>query len=197
MAHFNLLSIIAIFERNHNLTHTLFMDVFFEFLKLLVPAAVVLYGMFLVVKSFIQKELDASKLEIKSKHTEVILPMRLQAYERICLFLERIAPNNLVVRVRDNSFNAAQFHHALVNDIREEYNHNLSQQIYVSDNAWHMVKKAKEEIIAVVNQSADGLAADAKSLDLAKRIFEKMLDKQADPTLIALRQIKEEVRALY
>jgi hypothetical protein len=173
------------------------MDIILEFAKLLIPAAAVLYGMFLVVKSFIQKEIDKGHIEVKSKNSEVILPLRLQAYERICLFLERIAPNNLVVRVRDNSFNAGQFHHALINDIREEYNHNLSQQIYVSDKSWNLVKGAKEEIIALVNQSAEGLASDAKSLDLAKRIFQKILDKKADPTVVALTQIKEEVRSLY
>ena len=173
------------------------MDIIVEFAKLLIPAGAVLYGMFLVVKSFIQKELDKAQVEIKSKNTEVVLPLRLQAYERICLFLERIAPNNLVIRVRDNSFNAGQFQHALIHEIREEYNHNLSQQIYISNNAWNLVKNAKEEIIAVINQSAEGLASDAKSLDLAKRIFEKMLDKQVDPSVVALTQIKEEVRSLY
>ncbi len=173
------------------------MDPLLEFAKLLVPAAVVLYGMYLVVKSFIQKEMDKALIDIKSKNIEVILPLRLQAYERISLFLERIAPDNLVIRVRDNSFSAGQFHQALVKDIREEYSHNLSQQIYVSDNAWNLVKSAKEEIITVVNQSAQGLAADAKSLELAKRIFEKMLERKADPTTIALSQIKKEVRTLY
>jgi DNA-binding Xre family transcriptional regulator len=173
------------------------MDIILEFAKLLIPAGAVLYGMFLVVKSFIQKELDKATVEVRAKNTEVVLPLRLQAYERICLFLERIAPNNLVIRVRDNSFNAGQFHHALIHEIREEYNHNLSQQIYISNNAWNLVKNAKEEIITVVNQAAEGLAADAKSLDLAKRIFEKMLDKPADPSVVALSQIKEEVRSLY
>lgn len=173
------------------------MDLLLEFAKLLIPAATVLYGMYLVVKSFVQKELDKAQIDIKSKNAEVILPLRLQAYERISLLLERIAPNNLVVRIRDNSFSTGQFHQALVKDIREEYNHNLSQQIYVSDNAWNLVKSAKEEIIAVINQSAEGISADGKSLDLAKRIFEKMLERKADPTTIALSKIKEEVRTLY
>jgi len=173
------------------------MDVLLEFAKLLIPAAAVLYGMYLVVKSFIQKELDKGLVDVKTKNAEIILPMRLQAYERISLFLERLSPNNLVIRVRDNSFSAVQFHQALIQDIREEYNHNLSQQIYVSDNAWNLVKGAKEEIISVINQSAEGLSPDTKSLELAKRIFEKILERKADPTAAALSQIKEEVRTLY
>jgi hypothetical protein len=173
------------------------MDPILEFAKLLIPAAAVLYGMYLVVKSFIQKEVDKGYIEIKAKNAEVILPLRLKAYERISLFLERIAPNNLVVRVRDNSYSAGQFHHALIGDIREEFNHNLSQQIYLSDEAWNLVKSAKEEVISVVNQSAEGLSAEAKSIDLAKRIFEKMLQRKTDPTVVALSQIKAEVRKLF
>ncbi len=179
------------------LTLKLNMDIVLEFAKLLIPAAAVLYGMYLVVKSFVQKELDKARIEIKSKNTEVILPLRLKAYERLSLFLERIAPNNLIIRVRDNSFTAVQFQQALLNDIREEFNHNLSQQIYVSDNAWNLVKGAKEEIISIVNKSAEGIASDANSLELAKRIFEKMLERKSDPTVVALSQIKDEVRTLF
>ena len=173
------------------------MEVLLEFAKLLIPAAAVLYGMYLVVKSFMQRELDKGKIEIKSKNTEVTLPMRLKAYERLSLFLERITPNNLIIRVRDNSFTAHQFHQAILNDIREEFNHNLSQQIYVSDQAWGLVKNAKEEIIAIVNQSAQDINAEDNSLVLAKRIFQKMTEKKSDPTGVALSQIKKEVRTLF
>ena len=173
------------------------MEALLEFAKLIIPAAAVLYGMYLVVKSFIQKELDKGQLQIRSANVEVILPLRLQAYERISLFLERLSPSNLVIRVRDNSFSVGQFHHALINDIREEFNHNLSQQIYVSDEAWNLVKSAKEEIISVVNQAAEGMSEEAKSIDLAKRIFEKMMERKTDPTVIALSQVKNEVRKLF
>ena len=173
------------------------MDALLEFAKLLIPAAAVLYGMYLVVKSFVQKELDKSRIEIKSKNAELTLPMRLKAYERLSLFLERITPNNLVIRVRDNSYTAPQFQQALLNEIREEFNHNLSQQIYVSDNAWNLVKSAKEEIISVVNQSSKDLNADANSLVLAKRIFDKMMERKSDPTAVALAQIKQEARSLF
>lgn len=173
------------------------MDIILEFAKLLIPAAAVLYGMYLVVKSFVQKELDKGRIEIKSKNSEVILPLRLKAYERLSLFLERISPNNLIIRVRDNAFTAQQFQHALLNDIREEFNHNLSQQIYISDNAWNMVKSAKEEIIAIINQSAAGIDSEGKSLELAKKIFDKVVERKSDPTALALSHLKQEVRALF
>jgi len=173
------------------------MDTLIEFAKLLVPAGAVLYGMYLVVKSFVQKELNQAALEIRAKNQEVTMPIRLQAYERICLLLERIAPNNLVLRLNENTFSAQEFHQVLVNEVREEFNHNVSQQIYVSEQAWDMVRNAKEEIIATINQAAQSLPENAKSLDLAKQIFEQMMKKPVDPSNQALAQIKKEIRTLF
>lgn len=173
------------------------MDTVIEFAKLLIPAGAVLYGMYLVVKSFVQKELNQVALEIKAKNQEVTMPIRLQAYERVCLLLERIAPNNLVLRLRENAYSAQEFHQVLINEIREEFNHNVSQQIYISNQAWDLVRKAKEEIVATINQAAQGLPEGATSLDLAKQIFEHMMKKSADPTNQALTQIKQEIRTLF
>lgn len=173
------------------------MDTLIEFAKLLVPAGAVLYGMYLVVKSFVQKELNQAALEIRAKNQEVTMPIRLQAYERICLLLERIAPNNLVLRLRENTFSAQEFHQVLVNEVREEFNHNVSQQIYISDQGWDLVRNAKEEIIATINQAAQGLPEGAKSLDLAKQIFDQMMKKPVDPCNQALAQIKKEIRTLF
>ncbi len=173
------------------------MDTVLEFAKLLIPAAAVLYGMYLVVKSFVQKELNQAALELRGKNHEIALPIRLQAYERISLFLERTALNNLVIRLKENTFSAKEFQLVLVNEIREEYNHNMSQQIYISDQAWELVKNVKEETIACINQAGQGLPEDAKSVDLVKQIFEALMKKQTDPATHALLQIKQEVRTLF
>ncbi|MDQ3394398.1 MAG: hypothetical protein M3512_09850, partial [Bacteroidota bacterium] len=123
------------------------MELFWEFLKFLVPALLVLYAMYLTVKAFIQKDLEQQVLNIKMKNQEVLLPIRLQAFERMALFLERITPNNLVLRLNDGSYSAKQFQQVLLSEIREEYYHNLSQQVYMADESWDLVKNAMEEII--------------------------------------------------
>ena len=105
------------------------MDVLKELITILLPAGAVLYGMFLVVKSFLGKDLNKNLLELKNANVKVALPLRLQAYERLALFLERTAPNNLIRRLMDNSFNVVQFQHFLVSEIRNEFEHNLSQRI--------------------------------------------------------------------
>ena len=166
------------------------MDALIDFGKILLPAGTVLYAMFLVVKSFLTKEMEKKLIDIKIKNTETVLPIRLQAYERICLFLERISPNNLVVRLNDASLSASQFQQVLITEIRQEFNHNLSQQVYLSDEAWEMVKNAMEDIVSVVNIAAQQLKSDEKGVELAKKIFELMMEKNNDPIAIALKRVK-------
>ncbi|CAN5448696.1 hypothetical protein BH23BAC1_BH23BAC1_06770 [soil metagenome] len=170
------------------------MEIFVEFLKFLLPALAVLYAMYLTVKSFIEKDIEQKILDIKMKNKEIVLPIRLQAFERMCLFLERISPNNLVLRLNDGSYTGKQFQQVLLSEVREEYYHNLSQQVYMSDESWNLVKNAMEEIIMVINQSGSELPEDSKSIDLARGIFERMLEKPNDPVGIALKGLKDEIR---
>jgi len=166
-------------------------------LKIILPVGLVSYGGYVLVKSFLDKQLEAMRLEQRKDLLKETLPLRLQAYERIMIFLERITPNNLIVRLNDNSYNVFQLQNILIREIREEYNHNLSQQVYMSDEAWNFVKKAMEEIIALINNSANELDKEAPSIELAKRIFENVLQTEEDINGMALRFIKSEVRELY
>ncbi|HEY5919749.1 MAG TPA: hypothetical protein VIU13_20155, partial [Chryseolinea sp.] len=107
------------------------MDALIEFIKILVPASVVLYAAYLLVRTFIQKEIELKKLEVRSRSIETVLPNRLQAYERMVLFLERMSPQNLLVRLSTTGMPSREFHQLLLSEIRNEYNHNVSQQVYI------------------------------------------------------------------
>ena len=173
------------------------MEILIEFAKILIPAGLVLYAMFLTVKSFLGKEMESKLLDLKMRNSDTILPIRLQAYERVCLFLERITPNNLIRRVNDNNFSARQLQEVLLNEIRNEFNHNLSQQVYMSDESWNLVKNAMEEVVVVINASANDMAPEAKSIDLSKRIFESLMERNADSTSNALTFVKNEIRQVF
>ncbi len=170
------------------------MDLLVEFGKIILPAIAVMYAMYLTVKMFIQKEWQSQRIELRQKSTETILPIRLQAYERMCLFLERISPNNLIVRLNNSEYNAAQFQHVLLSEVREEYNHNLSQQVYMSDEAWNMVRRAMEDLVVKINQAGSEVNKEAKSLDLAKKIFDLVMEQGSDQINEALVFIKDEIR---
>ncbi len=173
------------------------MDALIEYGKILIPASVVLYGVYLVVKLFINRELDLKKLEIRSRSIETILPNRLQAYERMCLFLERISPPNMLLRLNNPGYSARDFHKLLLDDIRNEYNHNASQQIYMSEDVWNMIKNAKEDLTILINEASSGLGQEATSLDLSRRIFELTLEKKVEPISHALTELKKEIQQTF
>ncbi|MEY2705065.1 MAG: hypothetical protein RL407_1127 [Bacteroidota bacterium] len=172
------------------------MDFLLELLKLIIPAGAVLYGMYLVVVSFLSKEREKLLVDLKSESTQVVLPIRLQAAERLCLLLERISPTQLVRRANPSQLSAEELHLQLLSDIREEFNHNASQQVYFSQDTWNAIKVAVEEVSSLIHLSRQSVEADASGLDLAKVIFSHSFDRTTDPIQIAIGKVKAEV-SLY
>lgn len=173
------------------------MEILVDLLKIVLPASLVLYAMFLTIKSFLNKDFEKRVVELKMKNTEIILPLRLQAYERMSLFLERISLHNLVIRVNEPGLEVAHFHQKLLLEIRSEYNHNLSQQVYMSDNTWNLIKKAMEDVVSIVNTAALNVPSDAKSIELAKMIFEFLMQRNHDPIAPAMKYLKDEIRIVF
>lgn len=173
------------------------MEVAIEYGKLLIPAILVLYAMYLTVKSFLNKELEKTMLEIRGRSIETVLPNRLQAYERMCLFLERISPDSLVARLSNGQYTAQEFQYIILNEIREEYNHNVSQQVYMSDEVWTLIKNAKEELVATVNNAASKMGDGATNTDLSKQLLEDSVSKETDLIMLALRETKNEIRQVF
>jgi len=172
-------------------------------MKLVLPAAIVLVAMYLTVKAFINKDFELAQrdfekklADLKIEYSKTTLPLRLQAYERICLFLERISPNNMLIRVNDPAFTAGQLQQRINMEVRDEFNHNLSQQIYMSDDAWMLVKRTQEEIISIINKAGEKVDRNDRGIELAKRIFEEMLERQANPCDVTLKFLKDEIRSL-
>jgi len=173
------------------------MEELIDFLKILAPAGLVLYAMYLVVKSFLNKEIDKIRLEYKSNNSKEVIPIRLQAYERVVLFLERISANNLVMRLNQPQLSARELQQMMLMDIRDEYNHNVSQQVYMSDDAWELVKNAKEDLIISINKASQEMDDNSSSTDLAKQLFEEVIAKDVDPITLALHQVKDEIRQSF
>jgi hypothetical protein len=120
--------------------------------------------------------------------------MRLQAYERLILFLERISPESILVRVNKKGMLASDFQNSLLGNIRAEWEHNLSQQLYVSKEAWELVKNAKENIISLINISSEKVAPNDSSFELSRKILETFSELDANPTTIAIDFLKKEVK---
>jgi hypothetical protein len=173
------------------------MEAALDLIKVLIPASVVLYAVYLLVRSFIAKEIELKKLEVRGRSIETVLPARLQAYERITLLLERISPQNLLLRLSDANYSARDFQKMLLDEIRNEYNHNVSQQVYMSEEVWNLVKNAKEDLTMMINDAASQMPPEAKSLDLSRKIFEIALEKKVDPLGHALSEVKKEIQQTF
>lgn len=173
------------------------MNALIEYGKILLPASIVLYAVYLTVRTFINKEIELKRLEVRSHSIETILPNRLQAYERICLFLERISPPSLLLRLNNPGYSAREFHKLLLDEIRNEYNHNVSQQIYMSEEVWNMVRNGKEDLVIMINEASAGMSAEATSLELSRKIFELSLEKKVEPISHALVELKKEIQQTF
>jgi hypothetical protein len=164
-----------------------------EILKILIPAAAVFAATYFIVRSFLNSENKKRDYELRKSQAALTTPIRLQAYERIIIFLERIEPTNLVLRVNRAGINTAQLHSELLKTIKSEYEHNISQQIYISAGAWHLVKTAKEETLKLVNISVTKIPENAKGQDLAQIILQIASGVDKTPTQIATEFLKKEV----
>ncbi|MEO9477405.1 MAG: hypothetical protein ABJG41_17805 [Cyclobacteriaceae bacterium] len=173
------------------------MEMVYDLLKITLPALIVLYAVLMVVRSIMQKQLDEYSMSIRQKNQEVVTPIRLQAYERVCLLLERISPNNVIPRLNHPEMTSKDLQGALVAEIRSEYNHNLSQQVYMSDDAWSFVSGAVEQLISLINEAGNEVKADAPSIELARAIFEKSMKNEQDTIKGAIRFLKEEIKDVF
>ncbi|MBC8047324.1 MAG: hypothetical protein H7Y00_11055 [Fimbriimonadaceae bacterium] len=164
----------------------------------IIPAIIVFLVMFYVIKVFLEKDYKLRLFEYRQANLRESLPVRMQAYERLTMFLERIALHNLLPRVRKSDMTAGEFRTILINNIRMEYEHNVSQQIYVSAESWAIIKTAKEEIISIVNRNAMNLPPDLPSIELHKKIIGELAETEQETAIEkALLQLKKEVMLLF
>ncbi|GAB3907031.1 hypothetical protein GCM10028803_40380 [Larkinella knui] len=173
------------------------MDIIPDLVKLLIPAGLVLYGMYVTVKLMLEREAEKQRVDLKNRYASEVTPLRLQAYERMALFLERITPGNLLLRLNGQTPVALDFQQLLLREIREEYNHNVSQQIYMSQAVWEEVQNAMNEVVTLINEAAGEVAPESPALDLSKKIFDKVIQKNIQPTAAGLKAVKDEVQATF
>ncbi|MBL4716175.1 MAG: hypothetical protein COC01_01160 [Bacteroidetes bacterium] len=172
-------------------------QLFLEFVKIVLPSLVVFMAVYFVIKSFLENDAKKGFLNKRIATQEITLPLRLQAYERMTLFLERINPASLLIRAKGPRMTARKFHEELLSIIRTEFEHNLTQQIYLSNEVWVAIRSAKEDTVRIINTAAEGIADTAPATELSKKIFEVMMDRQEIPNQKALDVIRKEIQRFY
>lgn len=165
-------------------------------IALLFPLIIVFLFVYYMLKSFFDQFEKQRKQELRVKFSEETLPLRLQAYERIILFLERVKPESMVMRIARPDMTTLDLQRALLQNIREEYEHNLSQQIYLSSEAWSMVVAARQSIIQLVSSSASDYKPDQPYMEYATDLLEEFASISDDPITLAIGFVQKEAKEM-
>lgn len=173
------------------------MDSLFNVLIAVLPSVIVFLTAFFFLKKMTENEYRKQMIEFKSNNQKNILPLRLQAYERISIFLERIHPNAMIMRIYKQGMSARLLQAELLKNIRTEYEHNVAQQIYMSKPVWDAVKAAKEETIKIINIAAARVGDEANGAELSKMIIDMSSQLEKIPSDFALDILKKEVKSLF
>jgi len=177
-------------------------DILFQFALYALPSIAFFLAVWYFTNQWVDVQTQKHKLEAihkpeaEKKLSEIkkhFFPLQVDAYQRMVLFMERIAPNNLVMRLNNPALPAKVFQSQLLDTIRNEYEHNLAQQIFISPEAWQMVQSSKEEVIKVINMAATHLEPTSMANDLSRAIFEITSQMDAQPTDRAINYVKAEL----
>ncbi|PID94160.1 MAG: hypothetical protein CSA95_04490 [Bacteroidetes bacterium] len=166
-------------------------------MKFTIPSLVTGGVIYLLFRTYLDNKQKMALLEHKRETHKELLPVQMQAYERLVLYLERISLNNLVIRVSVPGMNARQLQDAMVAAIRDEFDHNLSQQLYLSDEVWMQVVHAKEELLKIVNQVASTLKEESEAALFAASLFSLSMEQESSPVEMALLSLKKEMRERF
>ena len=152
---------------------------------------------FLFLKRQSQKEQVNLEVELKKQRQEFFLPNRVDAYERAILLMERLHPNSLVMRLNNPSLPATIMHAEFLKTIREEFDHNITQQLFISPIAWKLLRDSKEELVKLINLAASQVQENATAIELSAKIFELVAQLEKLPSEVATEFLKKEFQELF
>lgn len=170
---------------------------FLEILKYTLPSLILLVTVYFIIKRFINLDIEKRKIETFSENLKIITPLRLQAYERLILFLERITVESLALRLQTPGITARELQISMLENVRKEFNHNLSQQLYVSKKSWNAVKNAKEQIIRTINVAGTKMNPQLKGHEFTKTALDVYSENNTFPVEAAVEVLKSEASLTF
>lgn len=176
-------------------------ETLFQIALILLPSGAVLMTTIFFLRKNAEKEdkqaVRQLQSELKKQRQEFFLPNRVDAYQRAVLLMERIHPNSLIMRTINPGLPSAAYQTELLKAIRDEYDHNVAQQLFITPNLWEMVKNSKEETVKIINIAGRQMQPTAMSTDLAAKIFELVAEIGELPSDITVRALKEDLQRLF
>ncbi len=166
-----------------------------SYVAYLLPAIVVGIVSYYFFKGHTANEEGRRRFLLHKESQKHILPIRLQAYERLTLFLERVDPTKLLIRVKPISEDLNNYEELLIKNIEQEFEHNISQQIYISSECWNHIKNAKNATLQVIRESAmNEKVANANKL---REMVLTIYMEEITPSQRAMQYLKSEIAELF
>jgi len=170
---------------------------FFDIVKSAVSGLILIVAVFYLLKPYLDRFDKQQLIGLKQNSGKSTLSLRLQAYERLVLFIDRTNPVNLLIRLNDPNYSAGELYYLVLTEIRNEYQHNITQQIYVSASSWEIVKRVKEDTISLMNSAIKASPPQTSGLEFSKLVLEQISRMENSPYEIAAMLIRNEAQHLF
>ena len=172
------------------------MTQFLEILKYILPALIVFITVYYTMKQYLNSQYNLQYLKNQNKNAEQNVPIKLQAYERLLLLMERIRLSNLVFRLRSSDMNVKELTASLLISIQKEFEHNQAQQLYVSNDLWSIIKQAKENVQNIISESSAKFNDTDNCSNMSNALM--MIEKGQKKTSVdvAIEAIKQEAQLI-
>jgi hypothetical protein len=177
---------------NMNITHLLT-----QLLAYATGGIITAIVVYLLIRNDIQNYFRFKTLDHQKENKSALFPLRLQAYERLIIFVERINPANLLVRLHQQGIEISALQALILDEIKSEYQHNIAQQLYIDSISWTVVRKLKDDTIAMVNNVVQNLPGDATGVDLSKKILQHMSGITENPYELTINQLKTDIQKMF
>ncbi|MEX0813557.1 MAG: hypothetical protein WD048_15170 [Chitinophagales bacterium] len=172
-------------------------QIILEILKYILPALIVLLASYYTLKSVFENDSKKQELKLRYESRNEALPIRLNAYERLAVLMERLMPYNLIPRFSDPKISSKEMKLLLIKAVKEEFEHNLSQQIYVSRDVWNAIQFTKDDLLKHINIIHASIPEDSSSVDYGRELLNfYMKNERGIPNQRALTMINTEVKQL-
>jgi hypothetical protein len=167
------------------------MDIFIELVKSTLPALIVFFTVYYLFKTFMKHQWQMAALENQKQKSDQILPLKLQAYERLALFCERISVDTLLYRINHHDMSGIELRSSLMIAIQQEFEHNLTQQIYVSENLWKIIKLTKDQWQKIISETEG-----QENAEFVRNLYARINSLTPSPLDYAKLAIKKETEVL-
>lgn len=167
-----------------------------DIIKITVPALLVFLTVYFLLKKFFNAQVMTQQMNINKENQQNSQRIKLQALERLTLFCERIDISNLLMRLRTTNMTNEELHRSMLISIQKEFEHNIVQQIYISEKLWEIIRITKDNVVGIIDTAFATVSPSNNAGDLTNALYKSMHDLKSNPVRTAINAINREAKTI-